>query len=379
MTFTRPKPALLGLMAVTGVLLVVLLWSRHGDGREGRGGRDQAIAVKVARVGEATFYDSIEALGTAQAREAIKITASVSERVSHIAFQDSTVVKAGDTLIALTSREEGAALQEARATLNAAQQDYARSAELVKRGNAAPARLETSKAGRDVARAKLNTMEARLEDRIVRAPFAGIVGLRMVSLGQLLQPGDVITTLDDISVIKADFPVPERFLTALMPGLDIAVTTGAYPERSFSGIVTAVDSRVNENTRAITVRAEIQNPDAELRPGMLLVVDIHTAQTQSLAIPESAVVPLAETMHVFRVTTDGKAESVDVVTGRRQNGKIEILGGLKPGEIIVTEGSGLLQPGQSVKVMQPANKNGEPVASRDRQKKSVRPSASSME
>ena len=378
MTFTRPKPALLGLMAVTGVLLVVLLWSRHGDGREGGGGRDQAIAVKAERIGESTFYDSIEALGTAQAREAVKITASVSERVSHIAFQDSSVVKAGDTLVALSNREEGAALQEARATLNAAEKDYARNAELVKRGNAAPARLETSRAGRDVARAKLNTMEARLDDRIVRAPFAGIVGLRMVNLGQLLQPGDVITTLDDISVIKADFPVPERFLTALSPGLDISVTTGAYPGRSFSGIVTAVDSRVNENTRAITVRAEIQNPDAELRPGMLLVVEIHTSQQQSLSLPENAIVPLAETTHVFRVTADGKAEAVDVVSGRRQNGRIEILRGLRAGDIVVTDGSGLLRPGQPV-IVKPEKAKGEPLASREPQKKNARPSRLSME
>jgi membrane fusion protein (multidrug efflux system) len=353
------------LLAIAAVV-IGFLWVQEGDGREAKDRKDGMTPVKVVSASKATFFDSIEALGTARAREAIEITSKVSERVANITFQDSSFVKTGDVLVELTSAEEGAALQEARATLQASEQEYTRSAELAKQGNAPGSRLEGARAGRDVARAKLNAMQARLNDRIVRAPFDGIVGLRMVSPGQFIQPGQLITTLDDVSLIKADFPVPERFLSLLAPDLDIEVGTSAYPDEIFRGKIVAVDSRINERTRAITVRAEIPNEDAKLRPGMLLVVSIQTAKESKLAIPENAIVPLGTASFVYRLNADNKVERLPVKTGRRTGGIVEIVEGLSEGDVVVTDGVHLLRPGQNVKIITDAGGDGKPVARENR-------------
>jgi membrane fusion protein (multidrug efflux system) len=193
----------------------------------------------------------------------------------------------------------------------------------------------------------LAAASARLEDTVIRAPFSGRVGLRRVSVGTLISPGDVITTLDDTSVIKLDFSVPENFLASLREGLTIRATAPAFPGRSFAGSVGSIDSRVDMTTRSVTVRALLANEDGALKPGMFLNVTLANDEREALVIPEEALTPEAERQYVF-VVTEGKVSRREVRIGVRRPGSVEVLAGLRAGERVIVEGTQKVRDGASV-------------------------------
>jgi membrane fusion protein (multidrug efflux system) len=187
-------------------------------------------------------------------------------------------------------------------------------------------------------------------DRLIRAPFAGVLGLRRVSVGTLVRPADVITTLDDISIIKLDFTVPESFLGALSVGMPVRAQAAAYQGRLFQGNVTGIDTRVDPVSRSVAMRAEIPNPDDTLRPGMLMTVSLLKNQRKVLAVTEQSLVPVEDRQYVFVISADNKAERREVKTGARQPGFVEVLSGLKAGERVVVEGTIRLRPGGTVRI-----------------------------
>jgi len=196
-------------------------------------------------------------------------------------------------------------------------------------------------------RARLQAAQARLEDTVIRAPFSGRVGLRRVSVGTLISPGDVITTLDDTSLIKLDFAVPETYVAMLREGLAVRATAPAFPGRSFAGKVASIDSRVDMNTRSVVVRALLANEDGSLKPGMFLNVSVGRDERETLVIPEEALTPEAEKQFVF-VVVDGKAARREVRIGGRSPGNVEILGGLEAGERVIVEGTQKVRNGAPV-------------------------------
>mgnify|MGYP000529543034 CR=1 FL=1 len=205
----------------------------------------------------------------------------------------------------------------------------------------------------ETARARLAAIESRLADRLVKAPFAGVVGLRNISVGALVEPGDVITTLDDDSVMKLDLSVPSVFLAALRPGLEVIATTRAYGERSFRGSVHSVDSRVDPVTRAVVVRVLLPNQDRLLKPGMLMQVTLVKNPRSALVIPESALMPLGREQFVLLVVgaDDGpRVERRKIRIGARRPGEVEVLDGLDEGDRVVRHGAIRVRPGQSVQV-----------------------------
>lgn len=322
------------------------------EGQAGRGPAEpRDTPVVVAPVALREFVDRIEALGTARANESLTITARVTDTVSRLDFTDGQPVAAGSILAVLADAQETAELDEAQATLREAQQQYARTRELLDRGTATQARLDEVTTQRDVAAARVAAIEARLADRIIRAPFAGVLGLRMVSPGELVQPGDEITTLDDIDVIKADFSVPERFLSALAPGQRVQARSAAFPGREFTGTVSVVDTRVDPVTRAVTVRARIPNPDHALRPGMLLTVDVFTNRRRSASVPEEAIVPIANEKYVYVIDADSQARRTSVRLGAREPGWVEVTGGLEPGARVIVEGVHRIRDGAPVSLV----------------------------
>jgi membrane fusion protein (multidrug efflux system) len=189
---------------------------------------------------------------------------------------------------------------------------------------------------------------------VITAPFAGVLGLRQVSPGSLVTPGTPIATLDDISVIKLDFSVPERFLAVLARDQDISARSETYPDRAFEGKVTSVDSRIDPVTRSIAVRAEIPNPDLLLRPGMLMAVQLFREPRDTLAVPEIAILQVGMDSFVFRVTAEETAERVAVELGARRKGEVEIVRGLTAGDRIVTEGAVKLRDGARVSLAEDA-------------------------
>ena len=298
----------------------------------------RATPVVVTTLRREEFVDRIEALGTAHANESVLITAQVTEMVTAVGFEDGEVVEAGHVLVELTSGEELAKLTAARATYDETLRQHRRVADLVKQGSDSRSHLDQRVAARDAAAARLTELEAQLSDRLIVAPFGGVLGIRSVSTGTVVKPGDEITTLDDIDVIKLDFSVPEVFLAFMQRGLVIHASSVAYREKSFVGQISAVDTRVDPRTRAIRVRAVISNSDHLLRPGMLLRVELRANPRRSLSLPEQAIVPEGEHHYVFIADGEDRAKRLEVRIGRRRPGAVELLDGLSGDERVVIDG-----------------------------------------
>jgi membrane fusion protein (multidrug efflux system) len=308
--------------------------------------------VTLTEVRLERFVDRVEALGTLRANEMVVLTANVTEQVTALHFDDGKRVQAGALLVELTNAEENAALQEARAAEEEARAQYERVKPLAAQGSAAKSAYDERLREWEIAKARLAAAQSRLEDRLVKAPFAGVVGLRNISVGALVRPGDVITTLDDDSVMNLEFHVPATYLETLRPGLEIVARARAYEDREFRGRVRSVDSRVDPVTRSVIARAEIPNPDRALRPGMLMSVDLLKKPRDALVIPESAVVPSGRKTFVFRVDeAGGKAQRREVRLGSRREGEVEVLDGLAAGDRVVSHGTQRVRDGQPFTVV----------------------------
>ena len=337
------------------MLLSLAGWTGCGSDAapQAGGGSERVTTVVITYAKKADFADRIEALGTAHANESVVITARVMESIQRVNFEDGATVDAGTVLVELTSTEESAQLDEARANYDETLRRYARIEDLAQQGTESQARLDSVTAARDAARARLAELRARLSDRLVRAPFRGVLGLRSVSPGGLVHPGDRITTLDDIDRIKVDFSVPERFLASLEPGQVIQTQSAAYPGRSFEGRISAIDTRIDPRSRAVRARAEIPNPDHALRPGMLLSLEVRANPRTSTALPEEALVPRGDTQFIVLVDAEERAQRMKVRIGRREPGLVEILDELPEGARIVIDGSTRVRPGGRVRIVTP--------------------------
>lgn len=310
------------------------------------------VPVKAVTLTSSSYTDSIFALGNGQAKESITVTAATSDYVAAIFFEDNDSVNKGDLLITLEDEEEQAKLKELEATLFEQKRQLARLVDLAKEKATSQSLVDEQHAKVQVSQAQIEVAKTQLKQLSIRAPFAGVLGLRQVSLGSYLTPGTVITTLDDINTIKVAFEVPEKHLSDLKISQAVAVTTDAYRKETFLGKLTSIDYRVDPITRSIQLRAEIENADHKLRPGMLLNIEITKSVSNALLLPESAVVPQQHKQFVFRIKADNTVEKVSVVTGRRQPGVVEIVDGLNEGDRIVTEGTLRLTQGSSVTVQE---------------------------
>lgn len=322
---------------------------------ERRGG---PVPVVVAPVVEGEFATVVESVGTARANESVDVSAKVTETVARVAFRDGQRVQAGELLVQLSDARQRAELQEAEVDVAEQEREYRRLLGLVRQKAIPESQLDAQRSRLEAARARLQAARTNLADRRITAPFEGVVGLRRVSPGALVEPGDVLTTLDDIDPIKLDFTVPETFFAALGPGQPVQARATAYPGRIFEGVVESVDSRIDPVTRAVAVRALIPNPDGELLPGMLLTVHLVTDRRRALILPEAAVVPLGDKQYVFVVGEDNKARRVAVELGRRRPGEVEVLSGLEPGQKVVVEGTIRLKPGAEVRIAGEAGATG---------------------
>ncbi len=319
--------------------------------QQGEWGGDGAVSVDVVDVALLPFADRIEAIGTTRANESLVISPRVSDTIESINFDDGDLVEKGDILVTLNMAEQKALLAEAEATLLETEQQLERTRDLVTRGNASRATLDTRIASVEEARSRAAAAKARIQDRIIRAPFSGILGLRMVSLGALVSPGTPITTLDDITPIKLDFAIPEQFLSTLSRGQVVISKAAAYPELDFNGVVTTISSRVDPVTRAVTVRAEIPNEKGLLRPGMLMTVNVINRERDAIAVPEDAIIPVGREQFVYIITDENIAERRKITIGLRRPGIVEVLSGVTPGEKVVVAGTLRLRPGTPVRIM----------------------------
>jgi membrane fusion protein (multidrug efflux system) len=329
-------------------LLLLLIWLISSSGVAAE---KAAPWVLVAPVREDDFVERIEALGTLKANESVELTVTVTESVTALHFDDGQRVEQGQVLVEMTSREEHALLEEARANLNEAIRQFNRVRRLESRGIEAQSLLDQRRREQDTARARLAAIESRLADRLIRAPFSGVVGLRNISVGALVEPGDTITTLDDDSLMKLEFAVPSSYLAELQPGLTIRAHTRAYQDEVFSGEVKVVGSRVDPVNRSVVVRALLANADGRLKPGLLMTVELLHKPRRTLLIPESALMPRGRKHYVLTVNGEQNlAEKVEIEIGSRRPGEVEVLHGLKVGDRVITHGTGKAKEDRPVRI-----------------------------
>jgi membrane fusion protein (multidrug efflux system) len=314
-----------------------------GPGRLGAasgqgGGFNAPTPVVTVAVRSAVLTRALSAVGTAQANEAVNITSKTSNIVSRVRFTDGQPVQMGEILVELDSAQARADLAVAQAALTESTSQYQRSKELLNTQAVSKSQFDQLVATKQANEARLAAARARLEDTVIRAPFSGRVGLRKLSVGSLISPGALITTLDDTSIIKLDFSVPENVVASLRAGLTVKARSNAYPGREFTGRVSSVDSRIDPTSRSVAVRALVPNSDGALRPGLFMTVDLESDSRTALVIPEEALVPEKSSQYVF-IVRDGVASKREVTIGARQPGSVEVLAGLAAGERVIVEGT----------------------------------------
>lgn len=328
-------------------------------------GQDQGPRVIVEIAQTTDFVDQIEALGTLSAAESVEISANVTERINMIGFDDGQSVVEGQLLVELEHDEETALVAEARAAVEIASQEFERAAALLDRATLSESVMQSRQRDLAFAEAQLARALAQEADRIVRAPFDGVVGIRTVSLGTTVRPGDLIVRIDDVSELNLDFSVPTTQLAAVASGQSVRASTPALPGKSFTGSIQTIDTIVDTTTRSVLVRAVIPNPDGRLKPGFLMTVTVDASPRRAVTINEAALIPFGRDVSVFVVVESDDGERVEqrkVDIGARRAGDVEILSGLASGDRVITHGAIKTQPGSLVTPVEADRAKGSPLS-----------------
>lgn len=385
--------AALVLMIIAGALMMVASSAAKAKKSMGAGAAGRTVAVSAAVISPQDFTDRIEALGVAKARQSVTVTSNTAELITKVLFRDGQAVSKGQVLVELKGDEQDAAVAQAQSLAAQARIDAARWNDLAAKGYSPRVTAERYQAASVQADAALKAAQSRRLNRVIRAPFSGVVGLSDVAPGALIAAGGPIVSLDDLAVVRIDFPVPDRFYARLHKGMPLTAKVDAYPDVQFKGTIAEVDTRIDERTRSVRARAEFANPDGRLRPGMLAKVVVEQGVRSAIAAPEAAVQFEGEQAFVYTIVKDdGKGDGPGsgqgagmrkrprptaeqgagpgqgqaafkgpkmvahrqvIEIGARQNGFIEVTSGLRAGETIVADGMNRVQPNQAVRIGKP--------------------------
>jgi len=311
-------------------------------------GQQRALPVETAKAQVRPTSQQITAVGTLTSNESVVIAAEIAGRVTEVGFSEGQRAAARQVLARLDSSILEAQRDKAEASLTLSRANLERADVLYREEAISQRERDEASAQWRLDEASLRLAEAQLEKTVLRAPFDGLLGLRHVSVGEYIQPGQPIVTLDDTDPIKVDFRVPEVFSTRLEPGQTVEVIIDATPGRTFTGEVYAVDSTVDPKSRSLLVRARVPNRDGIMRPGMFAQIHLVTEERpDSLMIPEEALLTRGQDKFVYKVV-DGVIAESPVTTGLRQRGLVEVLEGLSPGDTVVTAGQIKVRPGMPV-------------------------------
>lgn len=321
------------------------------------------VIVEVAQTTD--FVDNIEAIGTLRASETVQISANVTETITEIGFDDGQEVARGQILVELEHGEETALVAEARAALEIASSEFDRAAALLDRATLSESVMQARQRDLAFAEAQLARALAQEADRVIRAPFDGVVGLRTVSLGTTVRPGDPIVRIDDVSELNLDFSVPATRLATIAPGQRVTAVSPALPGEVFTGEIQTIDSFIDTTTRSVLVRAVLPNPEARLKPGLLMTVAIDAAPRQSVTINEAALIPFGTSTSVYVVidTEDGaRVDQREVELGARRAGDVEIRAGVAAGDRVITHGALKVRNGSQVSPVEADRAKGTPLS-----------------
>lgn len=308
--------------------------------------------VETAKAQTSQVSDDISAIGTLLADKSVAIAPETAGRLAKVMFEDGASVEAGAPLFQLDTDLAAAALAEAKARLELAQSNYARSQQLRKSGAVAQSSFESTQTDRDVARTAVESAEVLMKKLTITAPFSGRLGFSAVSEGAYVTPGLTLVTLDKTDRLKVSFSVPELAQARIKAGQTVEFTADALPGESFKAVVSALDPSLDINGRALAVRADAENAGGRLKPGLLVRVTVKGEPRAAVMVPEEAIVQRGDNAFVYTVA-DKKVAQVKVKTGKRLNGKVEV-SGIADGDTVVTAGATGLSNGAAVEVVSTA-------------------------
>lgn len=299
------------------------------------------------------WRDQVRAVGSLRSVQEVGLTTELSGRVIEINFDSGDSVDAGDVILRLDSRSETAELADLEAQLELAELELARLQRLLQRRSISEADVDAAESRRRQLEARIRGQRTLIDKKTLRAPFGGSLGLRRVNLGEVLEPGREVTTLQANDQLLVDFPLPQNALASIQPGQSLRVQVDAFANAVFEGTIQAVDARVNADTRAVTVRGQVANPDGLLRPGMFVTATVETGAARSVVtLPSSAIIYSTFGDNVYVIAGDGAltVERRAVRVGGRRGDQVMIVEGVEPGEKVVTAGQIRLRDGATVTI-----------------------------
>jgi len=317
------------------------------------------IGVEAARAERVTLTETVSAVGTLRANESVVLKPEIAGRIDRIGFEGGSLVRKGALLVVLDASVAAAEAEQIRAELALARSNYQRTVDLARQKFVSESARDQAASNLKVVEAKLKLAEAKLAKTVIRAPFGGRLGLRNFSVGDYVREGTELVALEDVSQMKVDLRLPERYLGQLRQGQSLEIEFDAYPGRRFGAALEAIDVQVDANGRSVVARGRMPNSDGLLRTGMFAKVSLTLSErADAVVVPEEALVPSGEQQFVYRID-EGKAVRVRVRTGLRRDGRVEIVDGLRGGEQVVTAGQPkLTREASEVRVVEPPRRGG---------------------
>lgn len=311
------------------------------------------ITVEAAPVKLTAVRRQIEAVGSLRSNESVIIRSEIAGRITEILFDEGQQLRKGVPLFRLDAAIARAQLEQAKASLVLSKANHERAEDLYRRGAGTQRARDEGVAKLHADEAAVALAQATLDKSTLVAPFDGIIGLRRVSVGDYVNPGQDLVNLENIEQLKVDFRVPEIYSMQLKVGQTVRISLDAIPKSAYEGTVYAIDPAYDPNGRAIILRARLPNRDGMLRSGMFARVTLLVDERQqAIVVPETALVPVGQNQFIYRVV-DGKAVLTKIRIGQRRQGQVEVVEGLEPDSVIVTEGAVKLRDGSAVRTVAP--------------------------
>lgn len=316
-----------------------------------KGGPPPGVMVEAARVATVKLPNALTAVGSLRSDETVIVRPEIAGRIAQIQFKEGERVAKGSLLVKLDDSVQQADLDKARANLTLARTKFERSVDLRNKGFLSSQAQEEADNNLKVAQADAELMQARISKATIRAPFSGTIGLRLVSVGDYVKEGQDLVNLESLDPLKVDFRVPELALSQVKDGQSLQIALDALPDKVYDGRIVAINPLLDANGRSIVIRAQVPNRDGALRPGMFARVRLFTSGLKdTLVVPEESLFPIGDDKFVYKVV-EGKAARQKIEIGARREGRVEVLNGLAPEDVVVTAGVFKLRDGVAVKVV----------------------------
>ncbi len=343
-------------LAAFGLLALFATPGCNKKPAEGAGAALPPTTVLAVEAKRAPIAETLALVGTLAGNETVEVKSETEGTIAEILFSEGQPVKKGDLLIRLDDSKLAASLAEAQANLELSATTFERSKVLYRDKLISQQEFDQAAATYQAHKASVELRRRQLADARIFAPFSGVTGSRTISPGQVISKDTTLTWLVDLEIVKAEFNVPERFLSEVKPGQEIQLTVAAYPKQRFTGEVYFLAPQVDPNTRTLLLKARVANPERRLKPGMFANLDLTlTLRQDAVVIPESALISQGERTSVYVINAEGKAQMRPVKVGLRTANQIEVKEGLAVGEKVVTEGIQKVRPGAQVQIAAPPN------------------------